>query len=255
MSDAIKEFSGEFGFLSNFFPAKVMFENIMYPTSEHAYQAAKTLDVEERKRIAAIIIPGQAKREGNSLLSIRKDWEQIKVSIMESILRIKFLSNTCLLNKLIATGDKELIEGNWWGDCFWGVCKGVGENNLGKLLMKIRTDLQKMRGRKSEEDVIDVLSEESEQRGNLLDEVREAFEHGANEELWPPGVSLGIAVQKLVSNFYTLKETLEDIALNAESNLVHNHSVEKYQAILKVISYYARTALDKLEDDNGQKRT
>jgi hypothetical protein len=43
---------------------------------------------------------------------------------------------------LLATGDKELIEGNTWGDTFWGVCNGIGQNHLGKILMAKRTELK-----------------------------------------------------------------------------------------------------------------
>ena len=60
---------------------------------------------------------------------------------MEDFLRQKF-TDSDLKEKLLATGDAELIEGNHWGDVIWGVCNGIGENNLGKLLMNIRNDLK-----------------------------------------------------------------------------------------------------------------
>ena len=82
--------------------------------------------------------PGEAKRMGRQV-TLRKDWEDVKISVMEKGLRMKFAIPE-LRDKLLATGEEELVEGNWWGDTCWGVCKGVGANNLGKLLMKIREE-------------------------------------------------------------------------------------------------------------------
>ena len=123
-------------FLSNFYPCKVTYEGITYPTTEHAFQAAKTLDQSLRKTIANLPQPSEAKKEGRNL-QLRPDWEKIKVQVMRELLLLKF-SDPELKKKLLATGKEELIEGNWWGDTFWGVCKGTGQNMLGKLLMEIR---------------------------------------------------------------------------------------------------------------------
>ena len=131
----IKGFSGAYRFLSNFYPAKVVFEGIEYPTSEHAFQAAKTLDVAQRRAIATLTA-SEAKRVGRKLY-LREDWEQIKLVTMELILLDKF-SRQPLKRQLIATGDAFLEETNTWGDIIWGVCRGVGSNHLGKLLMKVR---------------------------------------------------------------------------------------------------------------------
>lgn len=137
----IKEFQGEYRFLSNFWLTKVEFEDIIYPSVEHAYVAAKTLDFTTRKTIAAIQKAGDVKRFGRRL-KIREDWEQIKLSVMEELVRQKFTTNLSLKEKLIATGEQQLEEGNTWGDTFWGVCRGVGQNNLGNILMKIREELR-----------------------------------------------------------------------------------------------------------------
>lgn len=137
----IEYFTGEYRFLSNFYPAKVNFAARRWPTVEHAYQAAKTFRKEERVAIHRAQTPGEAKRLGRRV-TIRKDWEEIKVRIMKALLRDKFYGHEELKNKLLQTGDSELIEGNHWGDTFWGVCKGVGENHLGKLLMEIREELR-----------------------------------------------------------------------------------------------------------------
>lgn len=137
----IAEFRGEYRFLSNFWPATVVFEGIEYPTVEHAYQAAKTLDVNERKRIALLATPGDAKRAGRAL-PLRADWENVKLGVMEQCVRYKFTHHAELCAKLLATGDAYLEEGNTWGDEFWGTVNGRGENHLGKILMKVREELR-----------------------------------------------------------------------------------------------------------------
>lgn len=130
-------FSGEYAFLSNFYPAQIRYGGIFFPTAEHAFQSMKTLSMKERLEIAKLPTPGQAKRAGKKV-TLRKDWEKIKLRIMKEILLVKF-SNIELAEQLIATGDQILIEGNTWGDRYWGVCNGQGQNNLGKLLMRVRT--------------------------------------------------------------------------------------------------------------------
>jgi ribA/ribD-fused uncharacterized protein len=137
----IPEFQGEYRFLSNFFPAEVVYEGITYPTVEHAYQSAKTLDMNERKRIAALKTPAEAKTEGRKL-KLRDDWETAKFVVMEDCVRYKFTHHDDLRAKLLATGDAVLEEGNTWGDRIWGVYQGQGDNRLGKILMKIRAELR-----------------------------------------------------------------------------------------------------------------
>ncbi len=137
----IKRFKGKYFFLSNFSPIPVTLEGITYPTSEHAYQAYKTEDLEERRKMAKLISPAKAKRHGKRL-KLREDWNSIKLKIMENIIRQKFLQNQDYLKKLLETGNAELIEGNTWGDTYWGLYKGMGENHLGKILIKIREELQ-----------------------------------------------------------------------------------------------------------------
>lgn len=80
-----------------------------------------------------------AKKLGK-LVTIRPDWDEIKVEVMYEIVKAKFHYNPDLREMLLATEDAELIEGNWWGDTFWGVCKGQGLNNLGKILMRVRDE-------------------------------------------------------------------------------------------------------------------
>ena len=139
----IKEFKGEYRFLSNFYPCSVQFEDAMYPSSEHAYMAAKTTDTESRKQIAALSSPAMAKRAGRAL-KLRDGWEAMKEEVMFAILMDKFTRNSVLGVCLVATCDAELVEGNWWGDKIWGVClkTGVGKNLLGKTLMRVRDELR-----------------------------------------------------------------------------------------------------------------
>lgn len=142
----IVEFENEYAFLSNFYPSPFIHDGIEYPTVEHFFQAAKTLDIQKRKVIAAAKTPGLAKRMGRSV-QLRSDWEKVKVYYMELGLRLKF-ANKDLAEKLLATGDEELIEGNWWCDQTWGSCncpkhiRTPGRNLLGMLLMELRKELQ-----------------------------------------------------------------------------------------------------------------
>lgn len=136
----IDSFTCEYRFLSNFWPATVEHEGIVYPSVEHAYQAAKTHDTAERRRIAALKSAGQAKRAGRGL-RIRSDWESVKVGVMTELVRQKFTNDAELRERLLATVDFELVEGNSWNDQFWGVCRGVGKNWLGRILMLVRAEL------------------------------------------------------------------------------------------------------------------
>ena len=137
-------FDGEYGFLSNFYNASCIFEEKLYPTVEHAFQAAKSLDHAERDWIAAAGSPGLAKRLGRRV-NLRPDWEKVKFDVMEECSRSKF-ADSALKQKLLATGDEELVEGNYWHDNTWGDCSCekckdiVGRNMLGNILMKLRTE-------------------------------------------------------------------------------------------------------------------
>jgi len=136
----ITSFTGEYSFLSNFHPSKIEYCGVIYPTLEHAYQAAKTDNPEERKKIQAADTPGKAKKLGKSV-TLTRDWNRKKLIVMENMLRQKFY-NKELRKKLLATGTAQLIEGNNWGDTFWGICNGKGMNHLGNLLVEIRADLK-----------------------------------------------------------------------------------------------------------------
>ncbi len=136
---AILEFQGDNRWLSNFWPAQVVLDGVTYPSVEHAYQAAKTHPCSREKFRKCTA--GQAKRLGK-FVDIRKDWEQIKVQTMRHLIAQKFDYGTYLGKKLVATGTCYIAEGNKWGDVFWGVSGGRGENWLGKLLMERREQLR-----------------------------------------------------------------------------------------------------------------
>lgn len=132
----IDMFSGEFSFLSNFYPCRIHMDGLAYPSVEHAYQAAKTDDPIEREAIRLALTAGRAKRLG-SRVTLRKDWLVSRVNVMRMLLIQKF-REPGLRDALDATRPCRLIEKNSWGDVFWGVCEGEGENRLGSILMEIR---------------------------------------------------------------------------------------------------------------------
>ncbi len=140
----ITSFRDQYEFLSNFYPSPVVLDGVTYPTLEHAFQAAKTLDPGYRQAICSADSPARAKRLGR-MVPLRPDWERVKIDIMRSLLAQKFAPGSELEQKLVATQPEELIEGNTWGDRFWGAVwindKWTGLNWLGRLLMEIRAAL------------------------------------------------------------------------------------------------------------------
>lgn len=136
----ISSFRNEYQFLSNFFWCLIELDGLKYQSVENAYQASKTLLVAERVQFV-YATPRQAKRLGKKI-TLREDWDIVKIDVMRGLLRKKF-SQPHLRRFLLETGDRELIEGNFWGDRFWGESPlGVGENHLGKLLMEIRAEIK-----------------------------------------------------------------------------------------------------------------
>jgi ribA/ribD-fused uncharacterized protein len=136
----IESFVGEYRFLSNFSPSLITIDGLDYPTVEHAFQALKTENATEREIVRTARTPGQAKKLGRRV-TLRTDWNTVRVGVMKMLLEKKF-SDKVLRAELLATDDAELVEGNYWNDTFWGVCRGRGENWLGKLLMEIRSSIR-----------------------------------------------------------------------------------------------------------------
>jgi ribA/ribD-fused uncharacterized protein len=174
-SQKIDHFAFEYDFYSNFYPVTVIMDGVAYATVEHAYQAAKTTDIDKRWIFTLEVNPrltaGQAKNLGQKL-DLRPDWAEAKDSIMRDLVMQKFTIADVLKKKLLAN-DAFLEEGNWWHDTYWGVCHGklegrtckkinlhqvidenaevvegpllhIGSNKLGLLLMDIRQTLKSL---------------------------------------------------------------------------------------------------------------
>ncbi len=133
MQEVIGEFAREYFFLSNYYSSPVMYQGKLFFNAEAAFQATKC--PERADEFVSLIAP-EAKRLGRKV-QLRSDWEQVKDQVMYDICQAKFRQNVDLGNKLLLTGHAKLVEGNSWGDTVWGVCRGKGENRLGKILMKV----------------------------------------------------------------------------------------------------------------------
>ena len=164
----INSFRGRYYFLSNFYPCKIEHKGITYPSVEHYYVALKVTQMQFidgvyytapdfRELIARIPDAGDVKKLG-SRVKVRQDWEEKKLDFMNWGIREKF-KDPKLCEMLLDTGNLELIEGNFWHDVFWGQCScpkcnSIGENHLGKILMKIREELRQQNERPSLEEQI-----------------------------------------------------------------------------------------------------
>ena len=135
--DVVKGFFGAYRFLSNFELGTVIYEGIKYPSSENAYQSAKSLDPKVRETFIDVT-PSESKKMGRKI-DCREDWDEVKYKVMYDIVLDKFTRNPYLAEMLVETGDRYLEESNHWNDTCWGVCDGIGTNWLGKILMDVRT--------------------------------------------------------------------------------------------------------------------
>jgi ribA/ribD-fused uncharacterized protein len=147
VSTAINEFRGDFDFLNSAYPANVEFDGEMYPSIEHAFQAAKTMAVAERAAIRTAPTAAQAKSLGRKLSNLDPDWDTNRLTVMQELVKRKFTTNLNLKLKLLLTGQQDLIQGGMWRDQFWGVDQsGQGENHLGKILMAVREEIRTSEG-------------------------------------------------------------------------------------------------------------
>lgn len=137
----INGFFGEFRWLSNFakLETPIVLNGIEFHTTENAYQAGKCKQMDDFV-LFGNLSASEAKAFGKQVEK-RFDFEENKLAIMESLLEMKF-SQPSFKEKLLATGNCYIEETNTWNDTFWGVCDGVGENNLGMIIMKIRNKLK-----------------------------------------------------------------------------------------------------------------
>lgn len=152
----INKFDGKYGFLSNFHPCEIVYQGITYPSVEHYYVAMKCNNdqmidgvyytrADFREAVARVSTAGKAKILGRKI-KLRSDWDEVRLQVMEWGLNQKFRIEE-LQELLLATGDEKLVEGNWWHDNFFGSCTcpkcgDKGNNHLGKLLMKIRSEIR-----------------------------------------------------------------------------------------------------------------
>lgn len=140
--EVIDSFRRPHGFLSNFAPAHIVLgSGAVAHSVEHAFQAAKCCYEDAAAEILAAPTPQDAKRLGRRA-QLRTDWEAVKLPIMRDLLERKFTPGTAYSDQLLATGDSLLIEGNTWGDTYWGMVGGEGDNWLGHLLMARRAELR-----------------------------------------------------------------------------------------------------------------
>lgn len=203
----IDSFRGEYGFLSNYYECKVYYHGITFKNSEAAFQAMKCLTDEEMLSFRDHSAP-EAKRHGQ-IVKLRPDWEKVKRGIMKDIVRAKFVQNVGLAKKLVATGDAELIEGNTWGDTYWGfdTREKKGENHLGKILMALRSELARMNTPQfvirsshngfeaafsNEKRALAMLKERQEAEPHHTFELRREYPY-ADSALWNPHTSSWIA--------------------------------------------------------------
>lgn len=146
MINTITHFKDDYYFLNNFYPTNITLfsselnRDLIFRSSEHAYMAAKSKDPSEWENFTLagnLLTASQAKKAGRKL-KLRSDWDEVKLGYMKTIVKAKFDQNPLIRNLLIQTYPRKLEEGNYWNDTYWGICKGKGENHLGKILMEIR---------------------------------------------------------------------------------------------------------------------
>lgn len=137
----IKSFNGRYKFLSNFFEYPMICGQNTWKTAEHWYQAIKVEEEKDFVQIRDCDSPKTAKELGNTCKRWGY-WHVIKLHYMEMILKRKF-SIPKLADKLLSTKEIYLENCNNDNDVFWGTVNGIGENHLGKILMKIREEIEK----------------------------------------------------------------------------------------------------------------
>lgn len=134
----IAGFQGDYRWLSNFERCEILYKGIRYQSTEAAYQAQKTMNIKARTVFSKL--NARDSKTFGSVINVRPDWHDVSIGVMEDVCRIKF-NLPQFKSKLVDTGDMEIIESNHWGDTFWGECDGVGQNKLGKVIMKIRDEI------------------------------------------------------------------------------------------------------------------
>lgn len=141
----ITQFRDEYRFLSNFYLIDIEYKGRIFPSTEHAYMSEKSNDITWKEYCANKNISPSDVKKNSKLIRLIDGWDEIKLSVMEDVLRIKFKDEN-LKKLLLDTGNQNIQEGNTWKDRFWGVDLNVnpnfGENHLGRLIMKIRDEIR-----------------------------------------------------------------------------------------------------------------
>lgn len=139
----VKEFKGEHNWLSNFYPCRIEYKGLVYPSAEHAYMAQKNDSETWKKQCADDSNPPSLIKKMSYMQPLRKDWENVKLGIMKEVLTVKF--NKPVFTQRLLKTEGEIQEGNTWGDKFWGVdlVSGEGHNQLGRIIMEIREELRR----------------------------------------------------------------------------------------------------------------
>ena len=137
----INRFEGPYDWLSNFYERPFELDGRTWPTVEHYFQAMKTMDRRQQEWIRESPDPSTAKRRGRKA-TLRGGWARYRHEVMFRALEAKFRQHPDLQERLLATRNAYLEEGNNWGDAYWGTVEAVGFNYLGFLLMEVRTRLQ-----------------------------------------------------------------------------------------------------------------
>lgn len=133
----IDRFDSQYRFLSNFYEAPLLFRGLVFENAEAAFHSQKC---PQRAKEFQGLNPSQSKRLGRQV-EMRPDWDKVRDQVMYEVVSEKFSQNSKIRERLIATGEAMLVEGNTWNDRYWGVCNGIGQNKLGKILMRVRSEL------------------------------------------------------------------------------------------------------------------
>lgn len=146
----ITEFRGEYFFLSNYYTHPLTWRGVEFHSAEQAFAYAKAAFAKApanvsvyESQVLSTAAPGEAKKAGRNFSIDIDEWDKHKVRYMREIVHAKFLTGTGIVGPLINTGAVMLVEGNDWGDSFWGRVKGSdgvwrGLNTLGVILMEER---------------------------------------------------------------------------------------------------------------------
>lgn len=223
--DQICDFNGEFRWLSNFYEASVEFEGIVYNSAESAYQAQKFKEPSIRAEIA-VMTPSVAKRFAKNI-KLPENWHSDKIIIMYEIVRQKFLNNPMLKKRLVETGSATLIEGNNWGDREWGMVKnsaGIfeGKNLLGKILMRIRKEIQSSFVESEKQYLLQYLSEEACEVSQAVSKIIRFGEHDKYKDYPSPLQQLQSelndleAVRRFLIKHYQLPLNFDESAIDAK---------------------------------------